>query len=97
MVARANFVPDTTPLNVWMYPVPDLVTFAIGGSVTWLKNPFRKNALRKACWMLGVGAPAPTSIVVLSVTVADADFDPSAADVAVTVTFELAVISPGAV
>src|SRR5215472_4916365 len=98
IVASASFVPDKTPLNVWMYPVvPSLVTLEIGGSVTRLLKPFRKNDEINACCRDGVGAPAPTSIVGFSVTVADADFDPSAVEVAVTVTFELAVIIPGAV
>jgi hypothetical protein len=97
-VANASLVPEMTPLNVWMYPVvPSLVTFAIGGKVTRLANPFRKNDETNACCMLGVGAPRPTSTAVFRVTVADADFDPSATEVAVTVTFEPAVIIAGAV
>ena len=97
-VASASFVPETTPLKVWMYPVlPNRVTFAIGGSVTWLLKPFRKKDVMNACCKAGVGAPSPTSIVVFSVTVAVPDFDPSDTEVAVTVTRELTWMIAGAV
>src|ERR1035437_6126251 len=98
-VARASFTPEvfSASLNSWTYPVaPSFLTLAIGGSETRLMNPLRKKELKNRFTRFA-GAPVPTSSTGFRVIVADADFEPSAVAVAVTVTFAVTLMMAGAV